>query len=153
MTPFEKWSLALTAIGYLFVASSILYAARQWLVAEKSLKRDIIKDTRAHISDIRRRINHHQTEIIERDIDPERVDIRSPEFVPVRLLLNTIEEVAGDLQSDFYDKDMLKKFTLPLAVSIWRFWDPVVMKTRRELNSPTAWSSIELVAKKYADTV
>ena len=37
----------------------------------------------------------------------------------VRLLLNTIEEVAADLQSGFYDKDMLNKFTLPLAVSIW----------------------------------
>lgn len=153
MTPFEKWSLALTAIGYLFVASGILNAARQWLVAEKSLHREIIRDTRAHISEIKRRINHYQTEIIERNIDPSDLDFRSPEFIPVRLLLNSIEEIAGDSNLDFYDNGMLEKFARPLAVAIWHHWKLVVFKTRKEIQQENAWSKIERVANKYADLV
>lgn len=153
MTLFESWSLALTAIGHLFVAASILYAARQWVVAQKSLERNIIKDTRAYISDIRSRINHYQTEIINRDIQPSTVEIHSPDFIPVRLLLNSIEEIAGDLESGFYDHDMLEKFAVPLAVSIWYFWKQVVLKTRKDIQYEGAWSKIELVANKDYDAV
>lgn len=146
MTTFEKWSLGLTVLGYLFVASSIFYAARQWLVAEKSLKREVIKDTRAHISDIRSRINRFQTEIIERDIVPKNIDVSSRDFIPVRLLLNTVEEISKDSLSDFYDCKMLEQFTIPLAISIWRFWEPVVMQARREHEIPEAWHAIEQIA-------
>ena len=153
MNSFEKWSLALTAIGYLFVALSILYAARQWSVAEKSLDREIIRDTRAHISEIRRRINHYQTEIIEREIDPSDLDIGSPDFIPVRLLLNLIEEIAADLDSDFYDNGMLEIFARPLAVAIWHYWKPVIVAARAEIQRADAWAKIEFVANKYPDLV
>ena len=62
MTQYEQWSLALTALGHLFVAVSILYAARQWLIAQKSLKREIAKDTRAFISEMKARISSYQKE-------------------------------------------------------------------------------------------
>ena len=52
MSEYEQWSLTLTAIGHLIVASSIIYAARSWLVSEKSLEREIQKDTRSYLSDI-----------------------------------------------------------------------------------------------------
>ena len=91
MTQYEEWSLALTAIGHLFVASSILYAARQWLISQKSFEREIEKDTRHYISSINEQIHLYQREIIANNLDPWESSHGIDDCRPLNQLLNTIE--------------------------------------------------------------
>lgn len=119
MSEFEKWSLALTAIGHFFVASSIVYAARSWILSEKSMKREIAKDTRSYLSDLDAQIRSYQKELRMVDVNP--VEIMERPEIAARLngLLNIIESVGYEIETDFYDSEMIRKYIEPLSAGAW----------------------------------
>lgn len=149
MTEYEKWSLALTAIGHLFVASSIFYAARQWLIAQKSHERTIIKDTRDFISDISERVHLYQQKIIENNTDPASIDLRSEESVPIKKLLNTLEAASYELQTGFYDADILNQYLDAQAKYAISKFKSYIQKVRYEYGSPDLYIELEKVASRY----
>ena len=149
MTPYEQWSLALTAIGHLFVASSILYAARQWLVSQRSLEREIKKDTRQYISSINEQIHIYQREIIENNLDPWESSHGIDDCRALNRLLNTIEGIAVEIDSDFYDKEMLQKHFTVHGKAAWEKWKPYIENLRTAKGSSTLWVNIEKQAMGY----
>ena len=149
MTLYEKWSLALTAIGYLFVASSILYAARQWLVAKKSLERDILKDTRTYLSEISERIHSYQRDIIEKNLEPSNLDPYSDDGRTVVQLLDTITSATYELEAEFYDRDMLEKYITVQAVAACDKWKPFINVIRCGRNNPMRWTELERLSSMY----
>ncbi|GAA3534154.1 DUF4760 domain-containing protein [Zobellella aerophila] len=149
MTEYEHYSLALTAIGHLIVALSILYAARSWLVSEQSLKREIQKDTRSYLADIDAQIRSIQRELHVVDINAENLSEDAESRVRVNGLLNIIESVGYELKTDFYDSKAIQKYITPLAAGIWHRWHPYVFENRILLNKIDLWEQVEVIAKSY----
>lgn len=149
MSEYEQWSLTLTAIGHLIVASSIIYAARSWLVSEKSLEREIQKDTRSYLSDIDSQIRSIQRELHSEDIDPEKLSEHTEARVRVNGLLNIIESVGYEIDTDFYDPKTVKNYIKPLAASVWNRWESYIFERRKMHNNPNVWVQVEMLAKSY----
>ena len=148
MTQYEQWSLALTAIGHLIVASSILYAARQWLISERSFKREIERDTRNYLSSINEQIHAYQREIIANNLDPWESSHGIDDCRPLNQLLNTIEGMAIEMETDFYDKDMLDKHFSVHGKAVWEKWYPYIENLRNSKGS-SLWVNIEKCVNGY----
>lgn len=149
MTTYESWSLALTAIGHLFVGASVLYAARQWVISKQSHKREIVRDTRRYLSEISARIHGYQREIIEKNLDPANLNPSGDDSRPVVQLLNTLESVAYETETDFYDRSMLDRFLTAHSAQAWFRWQPFVLSLRSRYGRNSLWSQVERMALRY----
>ena len=153
MTPFELYSLALEAIGHLLVAASILYAARQWVITQKSFSREIARDTRNFIAEMDDRISNYQKQIIEMDISPDNVFASKDNSLPVRQLLNTLELMASEVHAGFYDAETLGKYVAARAAHVLRAWATFIEATRAS-GGALVWCEVEhLVAAHRQDMV
>lgn len=149
MTKYEAWSLALTAIGHLFVGLSVLYAARQWIVSKRSYEREILRDTRAYLSKIGERIHSYHEEIIEKSIDPDDPSPSIDDWRPVTQLLNTLEGLAYEVEVGFYDPDMLEKFLTAHSAQAWARWKQFVHSRRETIGHANLWTHLELATLRY----
>src|ERR1700733_13689165 len=127
MTTYERWDLALSTLGQILVAASILYAARQWSVSQKTLQREVKRDTRDYISDLARQLHRFQEEIIDRDLNANEFDLSSGRYRPVLQLLNTLEAAGQELVGDFYDRVMLEAYLGARANFAWITWGKCVL--------------------------
>ena len=149
MTTYEAWSLVLTAIGHLFVDASVLYSARQWAISRQSYNREIVRDTREYLSEISERIHEYQREIIEKNIDPGDLSPSGDNSRPVRQLLNTLESVAYESETEFYDRNMLENFITVHSAQAWSRWQPFVQSLRSTYGNSNLWSQIERATLRY----
>ncbi|TVO60191.1 DUF4760 domain-containing protein [Spiribacter vilamensis] len=149
MSDYEKWSLALTAIGHLFVASSILYAARSWLVSEKAFERQIQKDTRTYLSDIDSQIRSLQRELHVADTFAESLKSDPETKARINGILSIVESVGYEIDTDFYDSKKIKNCISPVAASVWNRWEPYILSHRAEVSHENLWIQVALLASSY----
>ena len=149
MSEYEKWSLALTAIGHLFVASSIIYAVKSWVLSQKSFEREIKGDTRNYLMELDGYLRSARRDILNLSIEVSELPDNVEKSIYVNKYLNIIEGVHDEIETEFFDSEMIKKFIYPHAARAWSEWKEHVYSRRAKFSNPKTWMHVEIMAESY----
>jgi Domain of unknown function (DUF4760) len=152
MTTYELLSLVVQAAGLLFVAASILYAARSFRLAIAVERRSQSEKTLTYASEAMQEMSNSFQYIWKKrqELQSSNYDQSDPELIFHRnLLLNKFEEMAIAVRVGIYDEKLLKDLLASSVFSVAGLLESYILDIRKMHNDASFYEEFESLVSRW----